>query len=185
MHHSRNYRAGLALSGIVVGLAATAACKDKPTREETATAPATSVAASSSAQGDGPRLEKIEDIPARLTFEAAARPKGAVTSTQVYDALAAQGMVLTERQQHVAKAFNAVYCEGAKAEQAKQFLSVCEYTDVASAEKGVADAKRFGTKQRDVIRNGQSVLILRYVDGADPAPTEKTFMSLKAPPAKP
>ena len=125
------------------------------------------------------------DIPQRFAYEAGHRPTGVVSPEQVFDAFAASGMEVTERKQHLARAYEAKYCQGAKAEKEKLYFSVCEYTTDAEAEKGVAAGKLLGTTKRDSMRNGKTLFMILYPDQPEPVKAKKIFMSLKAPPAKP
>ena len=160
-----------------------AACKSDPKREPAPPAPAASastLAAPGTPQPVPSTPAQLMDIPQRFAFEATHRPAGTITAEQVFTSFGEQGLVLTEVKQHLAKPFGASYCKGAKAEKEQQAFSVCEYETAAEAEAGIGSAKAFGTDKRDVIRNGNSVLIARW-EAADAGKAEQIFRSLKAP----
>lgn len=159
---------------------ALAACKSEPKNEPKTTALVTSAASASTVAPPPSTPSQLMDIPQRFAFEAAHRPTGTITAEQVFASFGEQGLVLTEVKQHLAKPFGAQYCKGAKAEKEQQAFSVCEFTSEAEAEAGIASAKVFGTEKRDVIRNGNSLLIARWEGSNDAAKAESIFRSLKA-----
>lgn len=160
------------------------ACKsDDRARTETRTepvAPASAVTTTSMAAPQ-PSTPSLMDIPQKFAYEASHRPPRAVRAEQVFDAFASHGTALGARKQHLAGPFGALYCLGSSAEKERQFFSVCEYAGDAEAERGIESAKAFGTERRDVIRNGNSILIARWEAHA-PSDAERIFRELKPAP---
>lgn len=189
MHFSRE-SIGAAMLGTTITLMLTCAavgCDGKKATPGPAdAAPPSGPTAVASAVAPPPSTpEPLMDIPQRFAYEAAHRPKGGITPEQVFDAFAASGMEVTERKQHLARAYEAMYCQGAKAEKEKLYFSVCEYANEGDAEKGVAAGKLLGTTKRDSIRNGKTLFMILYPDQPEPVKAKKIFLDLKAPDAKP
>lgn len=180
MHHPANF------IFFFVSVLALAACKSEPKGDTKSTS---STAASSEPAGrtgvtasPQPSVTGLMDIPQKFAYEASHRPSHGIRPEQVYDAFTSQGFVLGARKQHLAGPFGAMYCLGSSAEKERQFFSVCEFANEAAAETGIATAKVFGTGQRNVIRNGSTILIARW-EQTDTSKAEQIFRSLKPAPA--
>ena len=175
---------------IVSLLSSGAGCKAAPDKGDGHSGVATSAVMASGAPSTEiaapqPSVPALMDIPGRFQYEAAHRPRGALTGEQFFDVVTAAGEVLTERKQHLANPFGAQFCQGAKAEREQHYYSVCEFMNEADAEAGIASAEKFGTARRKAIRNGSSLLIARYDGTSDTSKAERIFRSLKPLPPAP
>ena len=115
--------------------------------------------------------------------EAANRPAAAIPAETVFAAFDKSGVAVKEARQHLARPFGAHYCSGAKVER-DIALSVCEYTDAASASTGRTGSERglASIPNRQVLRNGATTLTIRL--SQKDAPSEALAQRLAATFAK-
>ena len=168
-------RAAFSLLFVLVG------CKSDPTPKSDAPRPSESADLTNAMPPAPPPGSAITPatLPARFAEDAANRPKGIVTAEQTWRWLESElALHVTEQKQHLSGPFHARYCQGAKAAGDLHF-SVCEYTTEDDAKAGVIDASAFGVESRRIVRNGRTVLIVRYPGGYDIDRLEKGFVALQ------
>src|SRR5438093_8736124 len=68
----------------------------------------------------------ISSLAARLQYEAAHRPAGAIAAERVFDALEHAGIELADRTQYAGVVMKASYCAGGKARDGL-VVAICEY----------------------------------------------------------
>lgn len=107
----------------------------------------------------------------RLVAEQGSRPDGTPKAEAVYDAFEKAGIKITERKQHVAKIYGAMFCLGAKTDIDLHY-SVCEYETPTAAVQGRESAtKAFASvPNRQLADNKKTVLTVRQ----PPVKTPKT-----------
>lgn len=157
---------GLPLMLIVLALAGCS--KDKPgvgPADASSAAPPTVTSAPASAWvAPSSTPSAYMTIPQRFASEANHRPTGVV---RVEDAMAAfrrAGVELVEEKQHLASAYQAQYCVGAKTKADDVTLSLCEYRNTTEAKAGKAmNDKAFPSKTRKTYENGGTTLTVLEV----------------------
>jgi hypothetical protein len=78
----------------------------------------------------------LSKLGGQLKKEAENRPKGVITSEQVFDALDKAGVTTSRRQQILALSAGAAYCADARTDKGPAVV-VCEYTSAAEAEQNL------------------------------------------------
>jgi hypothetical protein len=94
----------------------------------------------------------VSALAARLQYEAANRPAGAISAERVFDALDAAGMSLAQRMQYAGVVMHASYCAGARGSDGL-VVAICEYPthDAALAGKQLMDREfPLATARREV-----------------------------------
>ncbi len=136
-------------------------CKDKPKPEVTEKKRAAPLAG----------LPMAANIAEQLQGEAAARPKEALRTETVIEALAKAQIALTDNKQFIARTVLANYCFGGTTAQATA-VTVCEYSSVEAAKEGLEHSQKqfVGIPNRTLTQNKQTVLTL--VRGMDTPQTK-------------
>jgi hypothetical protein len=133
----------LALALLLAG-----ACKDDP--------PPATAAGPSPLQAPGKGLSVA--AVAKLEEEARSRPPTTLKAESVLDALERAGFRLVRRNQYVGAVVGASFCMGGST--ASGFgISVCEYADVAAAERGRTNSlQRYRSPPREIYLNKKTTL---------------------------
>jgi len=86
------------------------------------------------------------------------------------------GLSVTDQRQHLGRPFGARYCWGAKS-GVDVALSVCEYVDRSSAEKGAEQSRQASAPHREVRINQATSLTVRRIknDATSAALSERLF----------
>ncbi len=139
----------VARTAVIVALLALSACKTKtktegsatvssqtPASSAVSTAPAATASGASlndlpGANGLSPALPLADKFEWEKTHRKPVHP----SADETYAAFEAAGLKVTEKSQHVASVYGAIYCLGAKGE-ADTVFSLCEYASSEEAKKG-------------------------------------------------
>jgi hypothetical protein len=101
-------------------------------------------------------------IAERFDLEARSRPTGTPRGEDLFAKLEAEGLILTEKHQHLASPFRAVYCTQAEV-KGQLSMSVCEFTTEAGAKEGREISRNAfaAVPNRDVWVSRKSTLTVR------------------------
>lgn len=131
----------------IVSLVALAACKTKTEGNATVSPPNSAASAVSETPASTASGASLNDLPAanglspalpladKFAWERTHRKPVHPSADETYAAFEAAGIKLTEKTQHVASVYGAIYCLGAKGE-ADTVFSLCEYSTPEEAKKG-------------------------------------------------
>ncbi len=104
-------------------------------------------------------LLTVED---RLLSERDRKTEGTPRAEDVYVALEKGGVALTDKKQHVATIYSALYCLGAKGPGGTAY-SVCEYASAEELKKGRDSSAKFfeSVPNRELVANKKTLLTVR------------------------
>lgn len=158
---------------ILVLLAGCAKKSEKEPAADKAAAPLAAVAAPATPKAPEPKTTgPILTLGDRLVAEQSNRPLGTPKAEEVYATFEKLGVKITEKKQHVARLYGAMFCLGAKTD-AEVHYSVCEYETPEAATQG-KDASRkalASVPNRELATNKKTLLTIRQ-PGAKTAETE-------------
>lgn len=135
-----------------------------PSAAASASAEPASASASASSDPNATAAAIRELFADKFKSQALARPGGTFVSVeQVLEAFKKNGVTLVKVAQHLGNLYSATYCVGAFTEGERVALSICEYTDVKSANEGVKAASKglSALKELKMTLSGQTLLVTR------------------------